>query len=246
MKHLKHYPPHEAAMRKLKHKQQQPLMTGKRLLIVLGDGSFAHNSRGHVTMPSSQRMFDGLTALGELVRWVDEHRSSKCCSSCGDEMEAAFIAKHACDSIATTNTINRMRRSDRVQKQALRRCGELGKIFVAAPVSLPRAQQQEEEVKSQTTTYYRRTAVLGSSDRLSRGSSSGGTGILKPWALRHCQTCDRLWDRDRNACPNLLARVRWLLSQPDIGRRLDGPAYLRRQPHSSSLSSQSIFDPAEA
>jgi hypothetical protein len=53
--------------------------------------------------------------------------------------------------------------------------------------------------------------------------------LLKPWALRHCSNCNRLWDRDRNACYNLMTRVCWLLSQT-LNRRRDGPSYLCRQP----------------
>eukprot|EP00842_Homolaphlyctis_polyrhiza_P006173 jgi/Hompol1/6557/HPOL_000747-RA len=44
--------------------QDQPAKYG-RMLIVLGNGSFSHNSRGHAPTPSAKRVFDELTKLGE-------------------------------------------------------------------------------------------------------------------------------------------------------------------------------------
>ena len=64
-----------------------------RALIVLGDGTFRHNSRGHLTMPAGHRLFAALRHLGEYIVWVDEFRTSMCCSSCGSEMEQAVIQK---------------------------------------------------------------------------------------------------------------------------------------------------------
>ncbi|KAL2913943.1 hypothetical protein HK105_206534 [Polyrhizophydium stewartii] len=64
-----------------------------RILFVIGDGDFKHNSGGHVTMPTTTPLFDGLRRQGETVCWVKEHRTSKCCSKCGREMQQAVLHK---------------------------------------------------------------------------------------------------------------------------------------------------------
>ncbi|KAK9481886.1 hypothetical protein V1527DRAFT_432277, partial [Lipomyces starkeyi] len=40
-----------------------------------------------------KRIFQEFSKLGEMVRCVDQHRTSKCCSSCGEEMEKAVLVK---------------------------------------------------------------------------------------------------------------------------------------------------------
>ncbi|KAK9386446.1 hypothetical protein V1515DRAFT_604634 [Lipomyces mesembrius] len=48
---------------------------------------------GHASTSTPKRIFQELSKLGEMVRWVDEHRTSKCCSPCGEEMEQAVLVK---------------------------------------------------------------------------------------------------------------------------------------------------------
>ncbi|KAL2915592.1 hypothetical protein HK105_204777 [Polyrhizophydium stewartii] len=62
-----------------------------RILFVIGD--FKHNSLGHLTMPTATPLFDALRRQGETVCWVKEHRTSKCCSKCGKEMQQAVLHK---------------------------------------------------------------------------------------------------------------------------------------------------------
>jgi hypothetical protein len=61
--------------------------------IVQIDGSFRHNSAGHLTMPTGSKMFGEMKRLGEYICWVDEHRTSKCCSTCGADTVDAVLAK---------------------------------------------------------------------------------------------------------------------------------------------------------
>ncbi|ODQ70467.1 hypothetical protein LIPSTDRAFT_5928 [Lipomyces starkeyi NRRL Y-11557] len=44
-------------------------------------------------LSTAKRIFPELSKLGEMVRWVDEHRTSKCCPSCGEEMEKTVLVK---------------------------------------------------------------------------------------------------------------------------------------------------------
>ena len=77
---------------RFKHGSEWPETTPThRLLILIGDGSFAHNSRGHLPTPSGQRIFDELRMLGEIVLWINEYRTSLCCSLCHSQMEQATI-----------------------------------------------------------------------------------------------------------------------------------------------------------
>ncbi|KAL2918532.1 hypothetical protein HK105_201933 [Polyrhizophydium stewartii] len=64
-----------------------------RIFFVIGDADFQHNSRGHLTMPTVTPLFEALRQQGETVCWVDEHRTSKCCSKCGHEMQQAVLHK---------------------------------------------------------------------------------------------------------------------------------------------------------
>lgn len=77
--------------RVLKLSAQEVGLSPPRLLFALGDGSFRHNSAGHVTMPSGSRMFEELADRKELICWVDEYCTTKYCSACGGEMEQAAL-----------------------------------------------------------------------------------------------------------------------------------------------------------
>ncbi|KAL2911951.1 hypothetical protein HK105_208561 [Polyrhizophydium stewartii] len=68
-------------------------MPTSRILFVFDDGDFKHNSRGHTTMPTATPLFNALRRQGERVCSVKEHRTSKCCSKCGKEMQQAVLHK---------------------------------------------------------------------------------------------------------------------------------------------------------
>ncbi|KAL2913177.1 hypothetical protein HK105_207296, partial [Polyrhizophydium stewartii] len=44
-------------------------------------------------MPTATPLFDALGRQVETVCWVKEHRTSKCCSKCGREMQQAVLHK---------------------------------------------------------------------------------------------------------------------------------------------------------
>ncbi|KAL2913486.1 hypothetical protein HK105_206946 [Polyrhizophydium stewartii] len=64
-----------------------------RILFVIGDGDSQHNSLGHLTMPTATPLLEAIRQQGKMVCWVDEHRTSKCCSKCGHEMQQAVVHK---------------------------------------------------------------------------------------------------------------------------------------------------------
>lgn len=61
--------------------------TKSRILFIIGDGSFMHNSRGFITVPSGMTMLKELRKLGESVYFIDEFRTSMCCSCCGHPLK---------------------------------------------------------------------------------------------------------------------------------------------------------------
>jgi hypothetical protein len=66
----------------------------ERTLIVLGDGGFAHNSKGHDAMPQGSVLFSAWEKVGLKICYIDEFRTSKCCSLCGNhEMKPAKIVQ---------------------------------------------------------------------------------------------------------------------------------------------------------
>ena len=69
--------------------------TAPRLLIALGDGSFRHNSAGHLSMPEGNTMFCAMREMGEHICWVDEFCTSKCCSTCSSDLAPALLVKKA-------------------------------------------------------------------------------------------------------------------------------------------------------
>jgi hypothetical protein len=221
-----------------------------RLLILLGDGTFRHNSAGHLTMPGGHRLFRELRRLGEHIRWIDEFRTSKCCSSCGNaEMEQAILVKRPKEPV-------RQARPGRVARQSRQRDKWVAnRATVPSPV--PVSSQANFSDPSFDPAYLltplgervvrKRKPASISSDRLvarvrqgspeHRASAYAPSCLYESWGLRHCSACNRLWCRDVNACRNMTSRALWCLFQPappdptviaPFRRKPDGPAYLRR------------------
>ena len=86
--HLKSYSMSQLAFPKLNQKLLTKLgLEKENTLLVIGDGKFNHASSGHHATPTGMRLHTQLQKLygKENVRWVDEFRTSKCCSLCGGD-----------------------------------------------------------------------------------------------------------------------------------------------------------------
>ncbi|KAK9249582.1 hypothetical protein V1506DRAFT_526388, partial [Lipomyces tetrasporus] len=211
-----------------------------RLLIVLGDGSFRHNMRGHASTSTAKRIFQELSKLGEMVRWVDEHRTSKCCSSCGEEMEQAVLVKRPQET--------RQAQSKGCLKRAVRKA-TLAAGFAAkhglpdpppaAAPPPPRADATHPAVRDDGRHAYVARTRFRTGDAFPSPSDAGAYDrrqLLTPWGLKYCSNCNRLWSRDKNATHIFFSRMVFLLAQPKgavadavAESRQDGPGYLCRQ-----------------
>jgi hypothetical protein len=198
----------------LENPRQARSANAPRLCITLGDGSFRHNSVGHLTMPTGARMFRELRRLGEEIRWVDEFRTSKCCSACAADLQPAFLLR----SYATPRT-----NAVRVAKAAAGLALKQARHDQAADASFPFANAPAREKfhtplpkRTDETRLARCDAAGVDSDLV---SSQDVDTLRAPWGLKVCTsaTCkNRLVCRDAEANRNMMLRVRWhLLLQPD-------------------------------
>jgi hypothetical protein len=204
-----------------------------RILIAMGDGSFRHNSKGHLTMPTGARMYKELEKLGEHMCWVDEHNSSKCCSACGEEMEQSVVRRKAC----------------------LKRTSKKRQPLPPAPPDppdppppplLPFARRHRKRCSPSAICRHTKspaplphTAIHPPFFPLQRhfyplSTKQVETDVVELWGLRSCfskQCRNRIWDRDVNACICMLHRIAWTLSYHYHGGGPGspvGPAYLLR------------------
>jgi hypothetical protein len=208
--------------------------TKNRLMIALGDGGFAHNSKGHITMPSGSKFFDRLEYLNEYVRWVDEFNTSKCCSSCGEVTEGAGTVK-----------------KERGKKNSTNECDGCTVIIPPAPPDPPPPELDGRHHSSRprwtkisatsdsssTLCRYPKAHIPRSLTQCSYLSSpsarasqtaelitvDSSISIERRWGLRVCfsQQCrNRIWCRDVNADKNMLHRVGMHLTYGTIPQHL--------------------------
>jgi hypothetical protein len=220
-----------------KQRDAEKLQCAARLLIVLGDGDFQHNSRGHITQPSGSRLFRELRLRNEHIRWVNEHRTSLTCSVCTEDMVPAIIQRR-CEEVKRTAPF----RGKRMR-------GRRGPIpeptrLIPPPIPTPipfhdhshHRQQHMETTNDGNVLTCRQRRPTGSTKLTDPFTFTSPSTILlpkpdciSPWGLRVCcsTTChNRLWCRDVNACRNMHNRVGWILRNP--ARSDDSPPYLRR------------------
>ncbi|KAK9350828.1 hypothetical protein V1523DRAFT_442360 [Lipomyces doorenjongii] len=204
--------------------------------------------RGHASTSTPKRIFQELSKLGEMVRWVDEHRTSKCCSSCGEEMEKAVLAKRPQET--------RQAQSKGCLKRAVRKATLAARFAAkhglpdpppAAAPPPPRADATHPVVRDDGRrrqpprvdgdAYVARTRFRRG-DAFPSPSDAGEydrSQLLTPWGLKYCGICNRLWCRDKNATHNFFSRMVFLLAQSTVvahavaESRQDGPGYLCRQ-----------------
>lgn len=214
-----------------------------RLLIALGDGSFRHSMRGHASTSTAKCIFQELTKLGEMVRWVDEHRTSKCCPSCGEEMEGAVLVKRPQESRQQPQSQGRLKRATRKANLAARFAAKQGlPVPPPAPPGMTHRAVRDDGRRRQPPrvdgdAYVPRNRFK-TGDAFPSPFDAGAYDrrqLLTPWALKYCGTCNRLWCRDKNAPHNFCSRMVYLLAQPKEARQ-DGPAYLCRQTRQDDVS----------
>jgi len=225
--------------------QRQGIST-PRILIAMGDGSFRHNSAGHMTMPTGSRMYGELQKLGEYMCWVDEYNTSKCCAVCGNEMEPSILRKK--QSITRTSPHRKQSRvqvlpdepippdppdpayplvrSGVFERQHRRPTKPSAICRHSKPVQIPTKSVGLLDTSSSPSLdahYY----------PLSSQQQRVESDVVAPWGLRSCfskQCRNRIFDRDACATINMLHRVSWSLSHSGEA----GPSYLLRVCTSSS------------
>ena len=186
-----------------------PRAPAPRLCIVLGDGSFQHNSVGHITMPTGSRMLRELRRLGEYIRWVDEFRTSKRCAECGNDLQPAIVTRS--HPTARSNPA-------RIAKAAAGLALKQTRIALATAhdPSFPHADAPQHEryhaplPKIEAHTLLARCPA-GDSDLASTHPSDT---LRAPWGLKVCTsaTCiNHLVCRDGGAARNMHLAVRWHL-----------------------------------
>ncbi|KAL2915332.1 hypothetical protein HK105_205197 [Polyrhizophydium stewartii] len=151
---------------------------------------------------------------GKTVSWVKEHRTSKCCSKCGKEMQQAVLHKQ----LPPTEDELKARAQSKQDRQIKRKAKSLVKL-----------------AKSASSRIISRSSVsLKGADRMV-AKNYHAKNLLMPWGVRNCDHCDTIWCRDKNARINMHLRVMFYLRQPLKDKddnpvvREDDPSYLRPQ-----------------
>ncbi|KAK9328268.1 hypothetical protein V1520DRAFT_226922 [Lipomyces starkeyi] len=194
--------------------------------------------RGHASTSTTKRIFQELRKLGEMVRWVDEHCTSKCCSSCGEEMEKAVLVKRPQET--------RQAQSKGCLKRAVRKATLAARFAAkhglpdpppAAAPPPPRADATHPAVRDDGRR--RQPPRVDGDAYVARTRFRTGDAFPSPsahWGLKYCSNCNRLWCRDKNATHNFFSRMVFLLAKPKgavadavAESRQDGPGYLCRQ-----------------
>jgi hypothetical protein len=103
----------EGKQGKLENQEKQP---SKQIVLAYGNASFNHAYKGSVSGPRTE-LIKQLSERFPIVL-VDEFRSSKCCSSCGEVMNQTKIPVHQCQnekrvSVFRCETCNQYRHRDR-------------------------------------------------------------------------------------------------------------------------------------
>ena len=206
----------------------------KRLLIAVGDGSFQHNSPGHMALPTGHRLFAELKSLGEHVCWVDEFNTSKCCSDCTSEMEQASILKSTRKPRTRIRPPAWTRRRTRACNQAclIEQSDSVNKTENISP-TFPSHESDTAMMDVEQSLPLSRTISSSSSGRkrTHRKRVSKDPTRVSPWGLRVCTSSQckfKLWCRDVNADRNMLTRVGYLLRR-EAGDISKGPSYLCRK-----------------
>nr|KAJ3416135.1 hypothetical protein HK105_001333 [Polyrhizophydium stewartii] len=190
-----------------------------RILFVIGDGDFKHNSGGHITMPTATPLFNALQRQGKTVCWVMEHSTSMCCSKCGEEMQQAVLHKQ----LPPTEDELKARAQSKQDRQIKRKAHSLVKLASkhiqpdnqqAVPLSIPlRLLPITQEEADMAIKFARIMPQLKGADRMV-AKNYDAKNLIMAWGLRHCGHCDNIWCRDKNACINMHLRAMFYLGQP--------------------------------
>jgi hypothetical protein len=135
-----------------------------------------------MALPEGHRLFSNLRELGEHVGWVDEHRTSMCCSECESEMEPATIHRKA------------------IKPRTRVRCIPFTNIPASSTTSTNPSHFQASLPH----------VTLPCPRPLHHSRMKGTADTVSPWGLRVCfseQCRERIWCRDVCACRNMLTRV---------------------------------------
>jgi hypothetical protein len=213
-----------------------------RILFAVGDGSFRHNSRGHLAMPGGEKLRKELTRLGELVGSVCEHNSSKCCCECGQVTQQASLVRRP--DVARSSKHNKQlasqlaevaRRRDHPtpeETEARRRRTEYNalQLLKSAPYPPLPADAAASDADSDSDSESD-SPVVAIPSPSSDSTSSAPVAEAPPtkarltrWGLRVCSTpqCrNRIACRDVNADKNFVHRIGWTLT-----RKRPGPPFL--------------------
>ena len=161
----------------------------------------------------------------------DEHRTSKCCSSCGDELKYAILCKQPRETRQRTSRrwIVRAARKEQLAERFRAKTGLYTppRPHVQQPASAresPAGKRQpprlDADARVARTRFVRRaSAVAEQPELVSSYCTSNAAAILVP---KYCTPCNRLWCRDKNACRRMRSRMCWLLAQDTPVSRLTG------------------------
>ncbi|KAK9385924.1 hypothetical protein V1515DRAFT_616856 [Lipomyces mesembrius] len=175
--------------------------------------------RGHVSTPTSKRIFQELSKLGEMDRWVDEHRASKCCSSCGEEMEKVKRPQET----RQAQSKGCLKRAERKATLAARFAAKHG-LPDPPPAAAPPPPRADAT----------HPAVRDDGRRRQPPRVDGDAYVARTRFRTGDANCNRLWCRDKNATHNFFSRMVFLLAQPKgavadaAESRQDGAGYLCR------------------
>ena len=227
-----------------------------RLVIAFGDGSFRHNSVGHITMPSGHKAFAELEKLGERICWMDEFRTSTCCSACGSETTEAVLLKKPAKPRTSTR---KSRRPPGASKKQLRHADHHDRNRAAQlKRCAARAAARESLDQHESTRRHRRPHGLVSVSDLARipkwfikenptynavvdANAQDANAhdaasdqpvllhrpVVAPWGLRACASAQC---RNRLWCRDVNACLNMLRRAAFwLRQRRDGPDYLRRK-----------------
>ena len=207
-------------------------ITPNRLLIAFGDGSFSHNSSGHIAMPSGHAFFEHLQQQGEHIGYIDEMNTSKCCSYCTSEMEQATITKKLPIPRTSRRRLAGMQLALDAKKVGVGTAGDAIEMDGTHHRSYENNSRSHAPGKAcRYPTAYDpddqcTTPPASPADRRVEPAAPS-VGLLWLWGLRACsseQCGNRIWCRDVNACTNMMRRYFTYLATGAP------PAYLSRKP----------------